>query len=135
MILRHADRDGDELTTQGIEACKQLAQKLPQFDLVVSSPAHRAQQTAELLASTKPDVDSRAELASGEVAAEGLLSLTKDLLAQLPPNEQALIVTHEVNIVALHNLLNPNGPINNVGKLNGVSLDENLNTKIVNNGN
>ncbi|MBI2798127.1 histidine phosphatase family protein [Candidatus Saccharibacteria bacterium] len=133
IILRHADREGDELTPQGVGACKELAQKLPHFDIVVASPAKRTQTTAGLLTGQKPAIEPVLMLSSDPAGAKSLLDLAKKLLGQLPANGQALIVSHEVNILALIKLLQPTIAIVGINKLSGISLDENLNLDMVNN--
>ncbi|MGH2818720.1 MAG: histidine phosphatase family protein [Actinomycetota bacterium] len=46
-LRRHTDNDGDQLSSEGVAAAVEIGRKLDgDFDLVVSSGAHRATQTA-----------------------------------------------------------------------------------------
>ncbi len=64
IILRHGEKTGDDLTPQGIEACKDLAKRIGHIDLALASPRHRAIQTAELVSGLigQVKVDNRASV-------------------------------------------------------------------------
>lgn len=60
-LIRHAQKDPKgTLTNKGRQDAKNLGEKLPPFQNVVSSESSRTQQTAKLLTNTKPKIDSRA---------------------------------------------------------------------------
>lgn len=64
LVLRHANWNlvDDKLTDESREKCRELKPTLGSFAIVLSSPAGRAQETAELLSSQKPKVDERAAI-------------------------------------------------------------------------
>jgi broad specificity phosphatase PhoE len=61
-VIRHAewDLEHDRLTEEGNEAAQKAATRLPGFSVVYSSPADRAQQTAEIIGNQIPVTDPRA---------------------------------------------------------------------------
>jgi broad specificity phosphatase PhoE len=64
LVLRHANWNlvDDKLTDESREACRNLRATLGPFTIVLSSPAGRTQETAELLSGQKPKVDDRAAI-------------------------------------------------------------------------
>ena len=69
-VLRHANWDflgKDQLNPEGIGKCKEVAKKLPKFDLVISSNRDPTIETAKILSGKEPKIDDRAgELAMTE---------------------------------------------------------------------
>ena len=59
-LLRHAEKDPNgSLTERGRNQAKNLGDKLPQFQEVISSDSKRTIETAELITGRKPIVDPR----------------------------------------------------------------------------
>lgn len=61
-VIRHANWNlvDDKLTDESRKKCVELRPRLGPFAIVLSSPAGRTQETAELLSGQKPTVDERA---------------------------------------------------------------------------
>jgi broad specificity phosphatase PhoE len=64
IIIRHGEKDGDQLTPSGILACQSLAKHIGSLDLVFASERNRAIQTAELVSGLSVSVDQRANTPS-----------------------------------------------------------------------
>ena len=60
-VRRHAEKHAHGLITNlGKEQANELKNKLPNFDLIISSDKTRAQETAILLTGKKPEIDKKA---------------------------------------------------------------------------
>lgn len=59
-ILEHASAHEESLTNQGKQECLALKQRVPQFNIVISSREEANQVTAKTITGKKPIVDSRA---------------------------------------------------------------------------
>lgn len=60
-LIRHAEKDDSgHITENGQLASRELANRLPPFDYVYSSPSERAKLTAALVSGAAPTVDERA---------------------------------------------------------------------------
>jgi broad specificity phosphatase PhoE len=64
IVIRHGEKRGDELTPEGIVACKVLASRIDKLNYVYASDAHRAYQTAELVSLLPVSIDPRANIPS-----------------------------------------------------------------------
>ena len=62
VIIRHGEKNGDELTSDGVIACNALAERIGTFTHAYSSERHRAIQTAELVSRLPVEVDARANV-------------------------------------------------------------------------
>lgn len=62
LVLRHGEKQNDELTPAGIDACKALAQSIGEFTVVIASERHRAIQTAEVVSGMPARIDTRANV-------------------------------------------------------------------------
>jgi len=64
IVLRHGEKEGDNLTPQGITACEELVKRIGHFDLALASPRQRTIQTAELVSGLAGlvKVDNRASV-------------------------------------------------------------------------
>ena len=64
LVIRHANWNfvDDKLTDESRAMCRELRPKLGPFAVVLSSPAGRTQETAELLSGQKPITDERASI-------------------------------------------------------------------------
>lgn len=64
LVIRHANWNlvDDKLTEESREKCLELRPTLGSFAIVLSSPAGRTQETAELLSGQKPTTDERASI-------------------------------------------------------------------------
>ncbi len=62
IVLRHGEKQNDELTPTGVEACKALAQRIGGFTVVIASERNRAIQTAELVSGMTARIDPRANV-------------------------------------------------------------------------
>lgn len=64
LVLRHANWNlvDDKLTDESRKKCRELKPMLGLFNIVLSSPAGRTQETAELLSGQKPKIDERAAI-------------------------------------------------------------------------
>ena len=59
-ILEHASASEESLTNQGKQECLALKQRVPQFNIVISSREEANQVTAKTITGKKPIIDSRA---------------------------------------------------------------------------
>jgi broad specificity phosphatase PhoE len=82
------------LTPAGEEEAAAMRERMPEFDLVVSSDASRAKLTAKLLSGRQPETDPRAYFDGVDQPAR-LNELIDELLLRLNDGGRALVVTHE----------------------------------------
>ncbi len=64
IVIRHGEKNGDELTPEGITACNLQAQRIGSFHYAFASERNRTIQTAELVSRLPVKVDIRANVPS-----------------------------------------------------------------------
>lgn len=64
IVIRHGEKNGDELTPEGVLACKALADRIDTLAYAFASERNRAIQTAELVSKLPAKVDARANVPS-----------------------------------------------------------------------
>jgi broad specificity phosphatase PhoE len=62
IVLRHGEKQGDELTSAGVLACQALAERIGTIHKAIASERHRATQTAQIISGLVVHVDSRANV-------------------------------------------------------------------------
>jgi broad specificity phosphatase PhoE len=77
-LRRHTANDGDVLTLEGVEAALDIGRALGPFDLVVSTGAQRATQTAACFLAV-----NRHPVRGGVIVDEGFRSLNEDRWRQI----------------------------------------------------
>lgn len=60
IVIRHAHKNGDELTQQGIEHSRLVAENIATIHLIITSERNRTMQTAKLLSGAETRIDARA---------------------------------------------------------------------------
>lgn len=85
LVIRHGEKDGDELTKKGAKACEELARVVGPFEIVIASSRERTRQTARIISGKIPEVDIRA----------GTPDFPDDLLPTLLERE----LTHPLGVV------------------------------------
>jgi broad specificity phosphatase PhoE len=62
IVLRHGEKDGDELTAEGVKACRELSKQIGNLHIVIASGRNRAVQTASLVSGKQVHTDVRASV-------------------------------------------------------------------------
>lgn len=110
-LFRHgkAESVGDEmarpLTAEGIQAMHKMAQELAMnWDLLITSPAERAQQTGIILTNLMPQIEETLYVSS--TPSERHIIDIKRFLMPIVENKQAvLVITHEPVMLPLLQVL------------------------------
>jgi broad specificity phosphatase PhoE len=64
IVIRHGEKDGDELTPDGILACHSLAKSIGVLNYAFASERNRAIQTAQFVSGLPVTIDARANVPS-----------------------------------------------------------------------
>jgi broad specificity phosphatase PhoE len=62
IVIRHGDKNGDELTSEGVQTCNELAEHVDLLNYAYASERHRAVQTARLVSKLPVNIDARANV-------------------------------------------------------------------------
>lgn len=126
-IFRHAKADKGPsemerpLTIEGKKAAMEVAKKLNiTWDIVIASPAERAQQTAWILGGKEPNINEILYVNS-QPTEEHIIKLVNSL--KLSFDKPCLIVTHEPIVHPLVRALGVDGSLPSIATSEGILLD------------
>jgi phosphohistidine phosphatase SixA len=127
-VLRHAEKAFMKgISKLGVAKCKELAKRLPEFAIIVSSELARCTDTAEVISGFPADIDKRANIENS--TGTELVNLINEMLQNMQDGQNGLIISHIPCMPPARRLLKAEGAPGTYANLAGFIVNEKLEVK------